>query len=157
VVLTAAPKVNHRLMRRRKEGPTNRSCGSMMAGNLLMGTSNNSEFLFWCDLRRALLKDKSKLSSEQAHDLERLIVQFTTKRTARAWLFREQLCDILDRTQRHASKVEPMKQVAIMIRSHFDGIVAWISSCRTNDFIEAINGLFQSANKRRADKSTFKP
>jgi transposase len=39
------------------------------------------------------------------------------------------------------SKVEPMKQVATMIRTHFDGIVAWTRSRQTNGFIEAINGL----------------
>jgi transposase len=49
--------------------------------------------------RWALLKDRSKLSYEQATELDRLVAQFTTKRTARAWLYREQLRDILDRKQ----------------------------------------------------------
>jgi transposase len=113
-------------------------------------------------LRWALLKDKSKLSPDQARDLDRLVVQFTTKRTARAWLYREQLRDILDRRQFNIvsamlaqwctnvmrSKVEPMKQVATMIRTHFDGIVAWTRSRQTNGFIEAINGLFQAAKRK---------
>ena len=46
------------------------------------------------------------------------------------------------------SKVEPMKQVATMIRNHFDGIVAWTRSRQTNGFIEAINGLFQAAKRK---------
>jgi transposase len=76
-------------------------------------------------LRWALLKDRSKLSRDQALDLDRLVIQFTTKRTARAWLYREQLRDILDRKQINIvsamltqwctnvmrSKVEPMKKV----------------------------------------------
>jgi transposase len=109
-----------------------------------------------------LLKDKSKLSPDQARDLERLVVQFTTKRTARAWLYREQLRDILDRRQFNIvsamlaqwctnvmrSKVEPMKHVATLIRTHFDGIVAWTRSRQTNGFIEAINGLFQAAKRK---------
>ena len=113
-------------------------------------------------LRWALLKDKSKLSPDQARDLDRLVVQFTTKRTARAWLYREQLRDILDRRQFNIvsamlaqwctnvmrSKVEPMKQVATMIRTHFGGIVAWTRSRQTNGFIEAINGLFQAAKRK---------
>ena len=113
-------------------------------------------------LRWTLLKDKSKLSPDQARDLERLVVQFTTKRTARAWLYREQLRDILDRRQFNIvsamlaqwctnvmrSKVEPMKQVATMIRTHFNGIVAWTRSRQTNGFIEAINGLFQAAKRK---------
>jgi transposase len=87
-------------------------------------------------LRWALLKDKSKLSPDQARDLDGLVVQFTTKRTARAWLYREQLHDILDRKQINIvsamlaqwctnvmrSKVEPMKQVATMIRCKFPAL-----------------------------------
>lgn len=88
-------------------------------------------------LRWSLLKDRSKLSPAQAADLYRLVVQYTTKRTARAWLYREQLRDILSRKQYYVvatmlrqwctnvmrSKVEPMKVVAKMIRSHFEGVV----------------------------------
>jgi hypothetical protein len=60
----------------------------------------------------------------------------TSKRTARAWLYREHLRDILDRKQINVvtamlrqwctnvmrSRVAPTKQVARMIRKHFDGI-----------------------------------
>jgi transposase len=44
---------------------------------------------------------------------------------------------------------EPMTDAAKMLRNHFDGIVAWTPTRRTNGFIEAINGLFQ-APKREA-------
>ena len=85
-------------------------------------------------LRWALLKNRSKLSREPHLDM--LVEHFTTKRTARAWLYREQLRDILDRKQINVvsamlgqwctnvmrSKVEPMKEVAAMIRKHFEGI-----------------------------------
>ena len=120
-------------------------------------------------LRWTLLKDRSKLSSDQARDLDRLVVQFTTKRTARAWLYREQLRDILGRKQINIvsamlaqwctnvmrSKVEPMKQVATMIRTHFNGIVAWTRSRQTNGFIEAINGLFQAAKRKARGYTRF--
>ena len=113
-------------------------------------------------MRWALLKDRSKLGSEQRADLDALVTQFTSKRTARAWLYREQLRDILERKQIQVvsamlaqwctnvmrSKVEPMKDVAKMIRSHFDGIVAWTQTRQTNGFIEAINGLFQAAKRK---------
>jgi transposase len=46
------------------------------------------------------------------------------------------------------SKVEPMKEVARMIRRHFDGILAWTQTRRTNGFIEALNGLFQAAKRK---------
>jgi transposase len=120
-------------------------------------------------MRWALLKDRSKLSREQAMDLDRLVIQFTTKRTARAWLYREQLRNILDRKQINIvsimlarwctnvmrSKVEPMKDVAAMIRNHFDGIVAWARSRQTSGFIEALNGLFQAAKRKARGYTRF--
>jgi hypothetical protein len=77
--------------------------------------------------RWALRKDRSKLNVEQRQDLDSLVAQYTTNRVARAWLYREQLRDILDRKQPNVvhsmlrqwctnvmrSKVEPMKEVAM--------------------------------------------
>jgi transposase len=114
-------------------------------------------------MRWVLLKDRRKLSREQAVDLNELISRVTTIRTARAWLYREQLRDILSRRQYYVvstmlrqwctnvmrSKVNPMKAVAMMIRRHFEGIVNWARSRQTSGFMEAINGLFQ-ATKRKA-------
>ena len=114
-------------------------------------------------MRWTLLKDTTKLKPEAAADLDALISKMTVKRTARAWSYKEQLREILDRKQINVvrtmldhwctcvmrSKVEPMKDVAKMIRSHMDGIVAWAQTRQTNGFLEAINGLFQ-ASKRRA-------
>jgi hypothetical protein len=41
-----------------------------------------------------------------------------------------------------------MKEVARMIRKHFDGIVAWTQTRQTNGFIEVVNGLFQPAKRK---------
>ena len=114
-------------------------------------------------LRWSLLKDRSRLSAEAAADLEGVIARLTTVRTARAWVYKEQLREILERKQINVvramlkhwctcvmrSKVEPMKAVAAMVRNHLEGIVAWAQTRQTNGFLEAINGLFQ-ATKRRA-------
>ncbi len=54
------------------------------------------------------------------------------------------------------SKVEPMKEVARMIRNHFDGIVAWAQTRQTNGFIEALNGLFQAAKRKARGFTRFK-
>jgi len=121
-------------------------------------------------MRWSLLKDAEKLDLAQLTDLEALISQYTTNRTARAWMYREQLREILDRKQIHVvskmlrrwcgnvmrSKVEPMKDVARMIRRHFDGIVAWAQTRQTNGFIEAINGLFQAAKRKARGYVRFK-
>jgi transposase len=113
-------------------------------------------------MRWTLLKDTAKLKPAAAADLDALIAKMAVKRTARAWVYKEQLREILDRKQINVvramlehwcicvmrSKVDPMKEVARMIRSHLEGIVAWAQTRQTNGFLEAINGLFQAAKRR---------
>lgn len=120
-------------------------------------------------LRWTLLKDRGRLSDESRADLDALVAQTATKRTARAWLYREHLRDILDRKQINVvsamlkqwctnvlrSKVEPMKEVARMIRKHFAGIVAWTQTRQTNGYIEALNGLFQAAKRKARGYTRF--
>jgi transposase len=120
-------------------------------------------------LRWKLLRDRGDLAPDARADLDALIAQVTTKRTARAWLYKEQLREILDRKQVNIvramltqwatnvmrSKVEPMKEVAKMIRSHLEGIVAWTQTRQTNGFLEAINGLFQAAKRKARGYSNF--
>jgi transposase len=113
-------------------------------------------------MRWALLKDRTRLSAAASADLDALIARMATVRTARAWLYKERLREILARKQinvvramlRHwctcvmRSKVEPMKEVAAMVRKHLEGIVAWAQTRQTNGFLEALNGLFQAAKRR---------
>lgn len=120
-------------------------------------------------MRWSLLKDRSSLSPEAAADLHALIAKLTTVRTARAWTYKEQLRQILERKQINVvrqmllhwctcvmrSKVEPMKDVAAMIRRHLEGIVAWAQTRQTNGFLEALNGLFQAAKRRARGFTRF--
>ena len=113
-------------------------------------------------LRWILLKSRECLSPEQRADLDALVAKAPGRRTARAWLYREQLREILQRKQVNAvrgmlrqwcinvnrSKAEPMKAVAKMIREHLEDIVAWTRTRQTNGFIEALNGLFQAAKRK---------
>jgi transposase len=113
-------------------------------------------------LRWKLLKDRSRLNTRDSADLDALIARMATVRTARAWAYKEQLREILDRKQINVvrdmlqhwctcvmrSKVEPMKDVAQLVRRHMDGIVAWAQTRQTNGFLEALNGLFQAAKRR---------
>ena len=112
-------------------------------------------------LRWTLLRSPEGLSPAQRADLDALVAQVAGRRTARAWLYREQLRAILGRKQVHVvtrmlrqwctnvnrSKVEPMKAVARMVRRHLDGIAAWARTRQTNGFVEALNGLFQAARR----------
>lgn len=120
-------------------------------------------------LRWTLLKQRARLSEESRADLDALVARATTKRTARAWLYREHLREILARKQINVvsamlkqwctnvmrSKVEPMKDVAKLIRSHFYGIVAWTQTRQTNGFLEALNGLFQAAKRKARGYTRF--
>ena len=113
-------------------------------------------------MRWSLLKNRASLKPEAAADLDALIARMATVRTARAWVYKEQLRQILARKQINVardmlkhwctcvmrSKVEPMKEVAAMVRRHLEGIVAWAQTRQTNGFLEALNGLFQSAKRR---------
>ena len=113
-------------------------------------------------MRWSLLKDRAKLTPRAAADLDALIARMTTLRTARAWVYKEQLREILQRKQINVvramllrwctcvmrSKVEPMKDVAALVRRHLEGIVAWAQTRMTNGFLEALNGLFQAAKRR---------
>src|SRR5438876_727908 len=94
--------------------------------------------------------------------LDGVIAKMTTVRTARAWLYMEQLREMLERKQVNVvrsmlghwctcvmrSKVEAMKEVAGLVRRHLEGIVAWAQTRQTNGFLEALNGLFQAAKRR---------
>ena len=121
------------------------------------------------DMRWSLLKDRSNLKPAAAADLDTLIARMTTVRTARAWLYKEQLREILERKQINVvramlahwctcvmrSKVEPMKEVAALVRRHLEGIVAWAQTRQTNGFLEAINGLFQAAKRKARGYGSF--
>lgn len=121
-------------------------------------------------MRWPLLKDRAKLTAFERTELEGLLVRMTSLRTARAWQYREQLREIMNRKQPNVvrrllrqwctnvmrSKVEPMKQVAAMIRSHFEGVLAWVETRQMNGFLEAINGLFQAAKRKARGYGTFR-
>jgi transposase len=113
-------------------------------------------------LRWTLLKDVFSLKPAAGAALHELVTAPKLTRTARAWIYKEQLREVLDRKQinvmRQAlqhwcvcvmrSKVEAMKEVAGLVRRHMEGIVAWAQTRQTNGFLEAINGLFQAAKRR---------
>ena len=46
------------------------------------------------------------------------------------------------------SKVQAMKDVARMIRTHLESIAAWARTRMTNGFLETLNSLFQTAKSK---------
>jgi transposase len=120
-------------------------------------------------MRWSQLEDRASLKPEAAADPDALIARMSTVRTARAWAYKEQLRQMLERKQinfvrdmlKHwctcvmRSKVEPMKEVAAMVRHHLEGIVAWAQTRQTKGFLEALNGLFQAAKRRARGFASF--
>jgi transposase len=120
-------------------------------------------------MRWKLLKDKASLDADERAELDAFIAKAASRRTARAWLYKERLREILNRKQINVvrtlllrwttcvmrSKVEPMKTVANMIKKHLNGIAAWTRSQQTNGFLEAINGLFQAAKRKARGYASF--
>ena len=110
------------------------------------------------------------MTPAQRSELDRLLAKMTTTRTARAWQYREELREIFTRTQPNVarfllnrwcsnvlrSKVEPMTEVAQMIRTQFEGILAWVTSRQTNGFLETINGLFEAAKRTARGYGRFR-
>ncbi|MEP6502664.1 MAG: transposase [Betaproteobacteria bacterium] len=113
-------------------------------------------------MRWTLLKDVFSLKPAAGAALHGLITAPKLALTARAWIYKEQLRELLDRKQINVirdshhhwcvsvmrSKVEPMKEVAGLVRLHMEGIVAWAQTRQSNGFLETINGLFQAAKRR---------
>lgn len=113
-------------------------------------------------LRWTLLKDVFSLKAQAGAALHELITAPRLTLTARAWAYKERLRLALEHKQinvmrqalRHwcncvmRSQVQPMKEVAALVRGHLEGIVAWAQTRQTNGFLEAINGLFQAAKRR---------
>ncbi|MEX3606590.1 MAG: transposase, partial [Burkholderia sp.] len=56
--------------------------------------------------------------------------------------------DPMRRIEQQPDLEHSMKDVARMIHSHVNGIVAWIQTRQTNDFLGTINGLFQAAKQK---------
>jgi transposase len=54
-------------------------------------------------------------------------------------------------------RLEPMVEVAKMIKKHYDGIIQWFKSNLNNGLLEGINSLFQAAKRKargyRSDKN----
>ena len=114
------------------------------------------------------------LAQERAQSLRRagrpaLLAASTNLKTARAWRLRLAFQEVyaqpsrawgelfLDRWYSWARRcrLEPMKQVALTIDRHRDGILRWFNSTIANGLIEGINSLVQAAKaKARGYRST---
>ena len=117
--------------------------------------------------RYAFLKNPENLTEKQDETLTRLC-NYRLK-TARAYLIKLALQDVYFAPNREdgevrlkswyswaiRSQIDQVKKVAKTVKKHWDGILSWFDSNLSNGFIEAINGLIQSAKRRaRGYRST---
>ncbi|MBE9534088.1 MAG: ISL3 family transposase [Proteobacteria bacterium] len=117
--------------------------------------------------RYAFLKNPENLTEKQDKTLTRLC-NYRLK-TARAYLLKLALQDVYFATSREEaegrlkswyswairSQIDQVRKVAKTVKNHWNGILAWFDSGLSNGFIEAINGLIQSAKRRaRGYRST---
>jgi transposase len=117
--------------------------------------------------RYAYLKNPDNLTEKQEETLFKLS-QYRLK-TGRSYLIKLALQDVYrapTREQAEAdlkswynwairSQIVPIKTVAKMVKKHWNGILSWFDSKLSNGYLEAINGLIQSAKRRaRGYRST---
>lgn len=117
--------------------------------------------------RYVLLKNIETLTEKQNTVLTRLCT-FRLK-TSRAYLIKMALQDVYFAPSRATaeehlkswykwavrSQIEQVKRVARTVKNHWDGILSWFDSKLSNGYVEAINGLIQSAKRRaRGYRST---
>ena len=117
--------------------------------------------------RYAFLKNPENLTEKQDETLTKL--SHYRLKTARAYLLRLALQDVYFAATREdaarrlkswynwaiRSQIDQVKKVAKTVKNHWNGILAWVDSRLSTGFIEAINGLIQSAKRRaRGYRST---
>lgn len=118
--------------------------------------------------RYVFLKNLENLTEKQDATLTRLC-NYRLK-TARAYLIKLALQDIYYAPSRALgeqelkkwynwairSQIEQVKKVARTVKSHWDGILSWFDSKLSNGYVEAVNGLIQSAKRRARGYRTTK-
>ena len=118
--------------------------------------------------RYSLLKNPENLTEKQTETLFNLC-SYRLK-TARAYLIKLALQDVYFASTRKdaeerltawykwavRSQIDQVRKVAKTVKNHWNGILAWFDSKLSNGFIEAINGLIQSAKRRARGYRTTK-
>lgn len=110
--------------------------------------------------RFALQKNPWNLTQPEHEKLAE--VQRSNKRLYRAYLLKETLADILDRRQVHVarakldewlawatrSKLAPFRKLARTIKSHAEGILAYVATGLSNGRAEGLNGKVRTITRR---------
>ena len=118
--------------------------------------------------RYAVLKNPENVTEKQEETLGMLCR--SRLRTGRAYLIKLALQEVYFAPTREEaearlkrwyswairSQIEQVKSVAKTVKNHWHGILSWFDSHLSNGFIEAVNGLIQSAKRRARGYRTTK-
>ena len=107
------------------------------------------------------LKNRSKLKSSQADQLEQLTIKKLNLKTSRAYHIKLNFQEFYQQTAQTAeaflkkwyfwathSRLEPVKKAAYTIKNHWQGVLRWFTSRINNGILEGINSLIQAAKAR---------
>lgn len=108
------------------------------------------------------LKNEKNLTSNQAKRLDEIKLSGFNFKSLRALQIRESFQDIYKAPTESSfilllkkwyfwathSRLEPIKEVAKTIKSHWDGVVAWKRSLINNGILEGLNSIVQAARNR---------
>ena len=140
--------------------------------NKALGSVRAEEAKLFPDLlkgsRYSFLKNPENLTEKQDETLVKL--SHYQLKTGRAYLIKLALQDVYfapSRTDAEAllkgwyswsirSQIAPVRKVAKTIKEHWNGILAWFDSKLSNGYVEAVNGLLQSAKRRARGYKTTK-
>ncbi len=120
--------------------------------------------------RYVFLKNENNLTVKQKETLKQCTMSNMNLKTVRAYNIRKSFQDIYAATSNEEfleylnkwyfwathSRIEPIVEVAQMIKKHWEGVVNWYQSKINNGILEGLNSVIQAAKSKARGYKTFK-
>jgi len=120
--------------------------------------------------RYVFLKNEENLTKKQKELLKECTMSNMNLKTVRAYNIRKAFQDIYTAQSQDEfvtylnkwyywathSQLDPIKEVATMIKKHWDGIVSWYTNQINNGILEGLNSVIQAAKSKARGYKTFK-
>ena len=120
--------------------------------------------------RYVFLKNEDNLTKKQKKLLKECTMSNMNLKTVRAYNIRKSFQDIYTAESQDEfitylnkwyywathSQLDPIKDVATMIKKHWDGIVSWYANQINNGILEGLNSVIQAAKSKARGYKTFK-
>ena len=116
------------------------------------------------------LKNLSNLTPKECQKITELRKHKYKLKTLRATQIKEAFQDLYSAETKHEftqglkrwyswarrSRLEPMKEAALSIKKHWNGVIQWFDTRLSNGFLEGMNSKIQTAKRRAFGYRTFK-